>query len=243
MSQNYGGRDVRRVIKAHDAIAWLYSDDRFQCQDKGHELRSFLATLLWVTIAERAQGELLQSRLTTLHPSNIPSDPWWTIRQIVKRDCPRYEPPNGKASWHGVECGAPMIRRDGVCGQRASEAFRVTDAVTGHWHMAGGCGRHRDWAQGLRRAEKERQAAGNLPEPIPNTGGLAPSHSNVNWPNLYRWADPYWTPPRVGIVAADWPTIAKVQAHQKPDFTVVAGEGIGAASGDRPVFELIRGGE
>lgn len=240
MSQNFGGRDVRRIIKAHDAIARLYDDDRFNQAVKGHELRGFLATLLWVSIAERRRGEDLQNRLITLHPSNLPSDPWWTIQQIIRGDRPRYEPPDTWAEWHGVECGAPMIRREGPCGQRASDAFRVTDPITGHWHMAGGCSRHRDWAQALHREERERQAAGNLPEPIPNMGGLAPSHSGVNWPNLYRWADPYWTPPKVGIVAADWPTIAKVQAHQKPDFTVIAGEGL-AVAGGRPVFEIIRG--
>jgi len=240
MSQNYGGRDVRRIIKAHDKIAAMYADERFDGREGG-QLRGFLVSLIWAQLVERLSGEALSDRLTSLHPSGVPGDPHWAIRRIIRSDLPRYEPPD--FGWPGPGCGAPMIRREGTCGQRSTSTFRITDPLTGRWHRAGSCSRHRSWGREAHRQEILLHQAGNLPEPAPNAGGIAPSHSSANWADLYAWADPYWKPPAAGIVAADWPVIAKIHAHEKPNFALVSGEGASAVSGDRPVFELIRGGE
>lgn len=235
-----GRRDLRRVIRVHDRIAGVYADTRFDWASGGHELRALLVSMIWLKFGELLSGEQLRDRLISLFPTHTQTDPLWEIRSIIRKDCPRFEPPDPNSAWHAVLCEAPMIRREGPCGQRASEAFRLTDPVTGHWRMAGGCSRHREWGRELHRLELERYRAGVLPEPIPNRGGLAPTHFRASWPDLYAWADPNWTPPKVGIVAADWPVLAQVQAHARPDFTAIPG---GAqTTGDRADLSVLPGG-
>lgn len=227
-------RDMRRVVAAHEKLERLYADRRFDTQHRGADLRAFLTHWVWLTTVERLEDDELVDRLTTLMPGSE-QWPWMRIDIAIREDCPRFMPEN----WGGPStCPVPTPRK-ARCGARGALGFRVTDPKTGEWEMVGYCRRHE--AEG--RAELLRQRVlgkSALPEPMPNTGGLGPSHASFDWPSQYRRVSPSWKPPAVGIIAADWPTTERVVAHQRPAFRALDGGGQVGQPTERPRFEVVR---
>lgn len=106
-----------------------------------------------------------------------------------------------------------------VCGARGSTSVREYDLTTGqlrteHWF----CRRHRDQAD---RVRAQIEAAGERPEPIPNTGGLLPCYFGGDWERIYQWASPGWRRPFHGLCADDWPTLTQQVLPRKPRLSVV----------------------
>jgi hypothetical protein len=217
------GHELRRTLAVHEMIARAYSDDRFPSPrfSMGCDVRMLTVTILWVVGIERKpKGERWTRVCEVLGLSNFKF--WETIRA----DLPRYEPPGWKMQ--GGECEAPMIRREGLCGQHTVQAFRVTDPVDGKWRVAGFCRRHDSYGNEVHVAERARIKAG-IPVPQPNMGGLLPCYVGWNWPENYARADPTWKPPGIGICADDWPVLAKVAEMAPPTLSLLAGERDGEA--------------
>jgi hypothetical protein len=102
---------------------------------------------------------------------------------------------------------------------------------------------HRLHAEQARIMYARERSLTNVPEPMPNSGGLLPCYIRANnWPDVYVWADASWTPPYVGICADDWPVMAKVA---KPPMTKVTLSAIDggreiAPTSETPSLRLVR---
>jgi hypothetical protein len=234
------GRELKRTLAVHNLIARAYADDRFPSpRGMSTDLRMFTVTILWVVgIEQKPKGERWTRVCEVMHLNG------YRFWEAIRADLPRYEP----EGWHyqGGECEAPMIRRGGLCGKRATTAFQVTDPKDGTWRMAGFCNRHEEYSRQVDATERARQASGTLPVPLPNAGGLLPCYVGFRWPDLYAKVDPHWKPPAQGICADDWPVMAKVTAMEPPRLAVIAGERTRDASpipqGERsaPSLRLVR---
>lgn len=106
---------------------------------------------------------------------------------------PGYKPPRDWRTEDGV-CGAASTHR-------VLEKDPRTGWITAHWF----CKRHKGHAD--RVAEQVRAQNEAAPEPVPNRGGLLPCYFKADWEKVYRGhAGKYWTPPKYGLCADDWPT-------------------------------------
>lgn len=132
------------------------------------------------------------------------------LADLVYADRPRYE--DKRDGWEQRTCAAPMIRRNGPCGQHATDRDYTIDQETGWRTAVWYCRRHESWGRSVRA---QRQANPG-PEPLPNAGGLVPSYlmsegQEQAWVRLYKEAavwklDRFWEPPKAyGICADDWP--------------------------------------
>jgi hypothetical protein len=216
------GHDLKRTLATHDLIARIYADDRFPPPSRlGGDLRMFAITITWVIGIERKpKGERVKRVAEVMHLNNFQ---FW---ELIRSDLPRYEPPRSSES--GL-CEAPMIRREGLCGQNGTRSFHVTNPHDGTWRLVSFCTRHGDVASKVAAAERDRKAKGGLPDPLPNRGGLLPCYIRWNWPAHYEEAAiGDWKPPKVGICADDWPVMAKV---------------VDASSAPPPPLKVIFGGE
>lgn len=94
-------------------------------------------------------------------------------------------------------CGAPMIRRQGPCGQSASRRAMLTDTMTGRKQWIAGCKRHEEWFNAQVRAN--RAAVDEIAEavrPPANTGGVLERHiPEIDWEAVWLKIDPTWTRP------------------------------------------------
>jgi hypothetical protein len=171
-------------LSVHDLIARIYADDRFP--PPGHfdgDLRMFAITVTWAVGVERApKGERFKRVCEVMHLDN---SRFW---ELIRADLPRYEPERGSDT--GL-CEAPMIRREGVCGKHGMQGFHVTNPHDGTWRLVSYCSRHRDVANKVWAAEKARKDRGDMPEPLPNRGGLLPSRAG----RRRRWASAPTTGP------------------------------------------------
>jgi hypothetical protein len=133
------------------------------------------------------------------------------IAHLLWDDRPRYEHDRSVGRWRYGPCEAPMIRRDGLCGQDGVNNTYTVDSDTG-WHTpVWFCRRHEPWAA---KIESARRAAPRV-EPIPNTGGMLPAYlahgdGDDGWARLYDDAATYlqerWTRPVKYPFSADrWP--------------------------------------
>lgn len=226
------GPELKRALKVHDLMARIYADDRFPPRrgSLGGDLRQFALATAWVLGAERVPRGEIWSRVAEIMHFDGWRRFWWTIEQ----DCPRYEPPPLAA-----ECEALMIRRDGMCGQRASSHVAVTNPADGTWRHVGYCRRHEADADAVRDAERRRRKAGGIPGPVPNAGGLLPCYLRWNWPYAYRQARSDWEAPALGICADDWPVLAKVAELEPPKLRLLSGDGE-AGQFDAPSLKLVR---
>jgi len=158
---------------------------------------------------------------------------------LIDADRPRYEPDKSEAIWHEDRCSAPMVRRAGECGQRATAKSFNVDPVTG-WHTPiWYCSRHHAYGEACTAALR----AMDFPEPIPNRGGLLPSFlvlktGDEGWTRLYAWgsnvARSRWEPPkRYGLCADDWPIPGKEPALPRARLRLAAldGELLGPGAG------------
>jgi hypothetical protein len=214
------GKSITARAKAFDQLERLWADPRFTTLHGGYA-RDLRATItVWLLL--RARGERitwagLYERVTTNRPR---ADLGYWARGILQADLPRYAPPEDR----GRRCHVPKTRGPNTgkpCGRSWAVGSRVTDPATGEWQVLGWC---RDHAP-LQRAAAAREAQLTaVPEPLPNTGGLLPSYlPDYDWASMYAKVDERWREPFVGIVADDWPVLAKT--HTPP---------VG-----RPVLELV----
>lgn len=210
-------RDPRQTPESRELIlliAWLVARDPNRHPDVG-EPKS-----VW----ERA-NEILGVDFTRRRPPRL--------ADLTAADAPRYE-----IDYHAPEnqsraCGAPMIRRDGECGQHGVDSFSRTDPETG-WHtLAWSCNRHRAWGAELHRIERAKPRI----EPIPNRGGLLPMYFRMpdeSWVKHYQWAlrwkhETSWEPPSYGLRADGWPRPGEEPAvlaeGEQPQLRLAARDG------------------
>lgn len=153
------------------------------------------------------------------------------LADLIDADRPRYEPDRSADIWRDRVCAAPMIRRQGECGQPAVDYSRIVDAATG-WHTpAWYCRRHEAWGEELDAAWRVSERV----EPIPNRGGLMPSYlqadkGDASWVSVYRraseWKLSRWKPPvRYGLRADDWPIPGREPAPEPVRLRLAASDG------------------
>jgi hypothetical protein len=244
------GRELKRVLKLHERLDRLWSDDRFEQMRGGHDVRQLAEALIWASHRRVEDPGVWVAR-------KLGHESWRsTMILVVAKDAPRYSPPDRPT--YGTAGGCPVPKTRGPkkgepCGRSPSTTQRRTDPATGQWEYAGYCREHDAYSEALSRAEQILRQSGNVPEPAPNVGGLLPCHTWVsNWPDLYARAAVAWKPPKLGICADDWPTMAKVEqqaTERRAKLAVVAApasaEEIEAADGGGsevppPILTLVR---
>lgn len=132
----------------------------------------------------------------------------------------RIGPGDGPATWKpappGMVCGANINPELHVVEHDPRTGWRID-----HWF----CTRHKDQAA---RVRAQVDAAGEPPEPIPNTGGLMSCYFKADFERLYRDASDKlhlrWEPPGYGLCADDWPTTGRdVALPRKAGLRLIAG--------------------
>lgn len=108
---------------------------------------------------------------------------YW-VKKVIAGDRPRYEPTRWEYS---SPCVAPMIRREGLCGQRGPARMLDRDPQTGEGQWISLCSRHRGLEAKFRSREQEWRANGQ-PSPPANTGGVLRRYWDADWNYLYKWA-------------------------------------------------------
>lgn len=219
--------DLARLQYYDDLTARVWNDQRATPL-----VRELLLALAWITERDPAYRDPERTRRErTRHV-------WQQARRMlghdalgrarykeaIAQDAPRYEPTD---TWANAVCEAPRVRSRiaAVCGRRASLQHHVVerDLRTGwqvdHWF----CSRHRDHAA---RVRAQVRAAGEPPEPLPNTGGLLPCYFRADFASFYAKCRPGWTAPACGICADDWPTgpDAAELVPRKPRLRLITGE-------------------
>ena len=198
------------------AMAWLMRRDPNRYDANGGRINVFkrAADLLGVT----GSGRYKRAR----------------IAHLIWDDRPRYERDRSAGRWRYGPCEAPMVRRDGLCGQGGVDHTYTVDPDTG-WHTpVWFCRRHEPWAG---RIDAARRAAAPV-EPIPNTGGMLPAYlthadGDDGWAKLYDEAAAYlqesWKRPvKYPFSADEWPRPGEEPAAETqtlPRLRLVAQDG------------------
>lgn len=120
------------------------------------------------------------------------------VRDVLRKDIRRYDAlKDADAVGPARECGAPMVRRQGPCGQSASRRSMLTDPLTGRKQWLAGCKRHEEWFNAQVRANRASQAeVAEAVRPPANTGGVLARHiPEIDWEGAWRKLDPTWSPP------------------------------------------------
>ncbi len=175
------------------AMAWLMRHDPNRVDENGNRVNVF-----------RRATDLLGYSGTGRHKRA-------RIAHLIWGDRPRYEHDRSDGRWRYGTCEAPMIRREGLCGQGSVDNTYTVDPDTGWRTPVWFCRRHEQWAAGIDAA---RRAAPPV-EPIPNTGGMLPAYlthaaGDDGWATLYDEAADYlrekWQRPVKYPFSADkWP--------------------------------------
>lgn len=157
------------------------------------------------------------------------------IRDVFFADRRRYSPDvDGDRGWHAVTCGRPMVRREGLCGRRASEQRRLTDPATGQQRWVGVCSQanHEAWFADLLTRHAAELKANPAPVPPANTGGVLERHlPEIDWWQVWQHVDPTWTPPPEG------------RAFERPTLRLlITDEPAEPVEGDRPALTVHEGG-
>lgn len=156
------------------------------------------------------------------------------IAHLIWGDRPRYERDRSVGRWRYGPCEAPMIRRDGRCGQGGVDRTHTVDPDTG-WHTpVWFCRRHEHWGAQIDAARR----AAPFVEPIPNAGGMLPAYlthadGDDGWAKLYDEAAAYlqesWKRPvKYPFSADEWPRPGEepaVEAQALPRLRLVAQDG------------------
>lgn len=209
-------RDKRMTPESRELIlllAWLLRKDPNRYDADG-QLRGVWGRAKDI-LGEYQYGQRIGSRLADL----------------IDADRPRYETDQRAAIWQQRLCSAPMIRREGECGQRAVDKSLSIDPATGWRTPLWYCARHREWG---RKADVALRAM-EWPEPIPNAGGLMPSYLRADngddgWIAIYRraseWKRSQWAAPtKYGLRADDWPLPGQEPAPEPVRLRLAAMDG------------------
>lgn len=201
-----GGRD------GYDAVvAAIYRDPRMP-----RKTREIALLMAWLIARDenRFNAGVWQRAEAILGSEKYGSRTQSVTALLLADDLPRYEVDRTTPEWLDQTCAAPMVRRAGVCGQRACDNSYAADPETG-WHTPiWYCRRHEGFGRDCNLALKD------APEPIPNRGGLLPGYFRRKdgridaWVQDYRWAyhqaNPFayevWEPPSHGVDARLWRT-------------------------------------
>lgn len=195
---------VKDSLQLAAKLERLWADDRF-LEGRASRTRDFINA--WLVTRYSISDHDAAFKETLRRTGLDQYQGWWLL---VSEDAPRYEwrHPNKARG-----CAAPKTRGPNAgqpCDRFPSISFRVTDPATGEWTIQGWCRQHEQLSGPVRARER---SLANVPEPVPNTGGLLPCYIRANnWPDVYVWARNGWKPPFVGIVADDWPVMAKAAA-------------------------------
>lgn len=214
------GDRTKAKLALHNRLERLWGDPRFvDGRERGEDLREFITAWFW---ARYEHGTVQDAVWKSLRARIRRSGDQHYLWGLYRADAPRFEP-----SWEAYRrCEVPKTRGPNTgepCGRANGTTFRVTNPATGEWRLATFCRQHDEHGRAARAAE---QALVNVPEPLPNTGGLLPSYIGAsNWPDMYAGARRGWKPPYVGIVADDWPVLAKATTAPvgKLGLTVIEG--------------------
>ena len=120
------------------------------------------------------------------------------VREVLRKDIRRYDAiKDAEERDPARRCGAPMIRRQGPCGQSASRRAMLTDTMTGRKQWLAGCKRHEDWFNARVRANKaEVDEIAEAVRPPANAGGVLARHiPEIDWEAVWVGLDPSWTRP------------------------------------------------
>ena len=122
----------------------------------------------------------------------------WRIRDVLRKDIRRYDAlKDAEGRDPARRCGAPMVRRQGPCGQSAGLRTLLTDPDAGRKQWIAACSRHRDWFEARVRSNRlavEQTEA--VTRPPANAGGVLARHiPEIAWEDTWRKLDPKWTPP------------------------------------------------
>lgn len=112
------------------------------------------------------------------------------VPHVIGKDFPRYEPENW-TDHAATLCRAPMVRRNGPCGQRATMWTLDFDPKTGRRWRAGACTRHRATEMPAIDARRRAWIANGGPTPPHNAGGILARHFAGKWDDIYAWAAPH----------------------------------------------------
>jgi hypothetical protein len=118
-----------------------------------------------------------------------------TLRQDIRRYASTADPRNNR---YDTGCVAPMVRREGLCGQSGNADRQIRDLDTGERLVLRHCARHRAWAFQQLSANADAWDALGYRKPVPpaNAGGVLRRHlPEVDWPSLWRSIDENWVEP------------------------------------------------
>jgi hypothetical protein len=229
-SVSIAGGELKRIIACHRLTARIYADARF-ARWGARDVRTVALALAAATTTERPRGyQGTWERVCEL--TGLSRESIWSV---IREDLPRWQPA-GETWVHAGECEAPMIRRAGPCGQPGPARARVSSTEDGTWRTAWYCRRHEAHAEAARAAERAARAAGLVPEPVPNTGGLLPAYfPGWTWAEAYQRAGGQrWRPPAAGISADLWPAAAPARRLE-----VIDGGGERGGGDGLPVLTLL----
>lgn len=119
-------------------------------------------------------------------------------QEVLRRDIRRYDAlKDAEATGTARTCQAPMIRRQGPCGQSATLRVMLTDSVTGRKSWIAACRRHEDWFRDRTITNRAAVAdAEGAQRPAANAGGVLARHiPEIDWQAVWVGLDPNWTPP------------------------------------------------
>lgn len=179
------------------------------------------------TIADHIYGRRhlnTSSILGTVHYDRAETRPRRRIRGVFYADRRRYSPEvDGDRGFHGVTCGRPMLRRDGLCGRGAAHDLRrrLTDPATGQRRTVGACSQKpcRAWFADLLARNAAELKAHPAPDPPANTGGILERHlPELDWWKIWAHVDEHWRPPPEGQ-RFERPKLTLVMADDDPEVT------------------------
>lgn len=140
----------------------------------------------------------------------------YRVKGILRDDIRRYDAlKDADANDPARRCGAPMVRRQGPCGNSAGRRALLTDATTGRQQWIAACSRHADWFETRVRANRAEVEVANPERPPANAGGVLARHiPEIDWKAVWLDIDPKWTPP---------PEVKPEEVPLKPRLTLVLG--------------------
>lgn len=119
-------------------------------------------------------------------------------RDVLRKDIRRYDAiKDAEERDPARRCGAPMVRRQGPCGQSASRRAMLTDTLTGRKQWLAGCKRHEEWFNERVRANRaDIEDVAEAVRPAANAGGVLARHiPEIDWEAVWLKLDPSWVAP------------------------------------------------